>query len=116
MRLALPKGAKVRRGQDIDYHTAAVRYGGAWLSTGVGPHWSAGLPQESEMLGLAALVERDVVTPWGDVAAEYRGVRTSGVRWRFLGMFGATIEYETADTSAAAYFDRIIDSLCWTHS
>jgi hypothetical protein len=68
------------------------------------------------MQGLVSLVERDVVTPWGDVAAEYRGVRTNGARWRFVGMFSTTVSYDTADPSVAVYFDRIIDSLCWVHS
>jgi hypothetical protein len=116
MRFALPKGAKVRRGHDIDYVCASVHHRGGLLSWGAGPHWSAGLPVESEFRSVVAPAERDVKTPWDDVtAAEYRGTRADGTRWRFIGLFGQTIEYEAKTAAAAEYFDRILDSLCWTH-
>ena len=94
---------------------ATVQYRGSALSLAAGPQWSYGLPVESKLRAVVAPAERDVITPWDDVAAEYRGTRADGTHWRFIGQFGETVEYEAKSAAAAEYFDRIVDSLCWTH-
>jgi len=105
------------RGSGDHDQTVRVWYQGSLLEMGAGFHWTyTGLPREEEVAALVALEERDVITPWDIPFAEYRGRRADGTRWRFLGYFGQTIRYETKSGAAAAYFDRIIDSLCWTHS
>jgi hypothetical protein len=116
MRFTLPRRTKITRGSGDHDEVAAVQHQGAWLRTGWGFHWSSGLPLDSEFRGLVSLEERDVILPWGDVVAEYRGRRADGSQWRFLGSFGVTVQYDTKKEEAAAYFDRIIDSLCWRHS
>jgi hypothetical protein len=44
---------------------------------------------------------------------EYRGVRTDGSYFRWVGVWNETIGYDHASVASAALFDKIIDSLCW---
>jgi hypothetical protein len=62
---------------------------------------------------MVSVEERDIDTPWGDPAAEYRGLRQDGTHWRDIGIFSETITYDEADALAAQYFDTIMDSLCF---
>jgi hypothetical protein len=109
----LPAGADVERGRDIDYGIAILHYGDHSLIVGDGPHWSTGLPS---LEGVVELTERDVMAPWDVSVGEYRGVRADGSHWRYIGLFGATAEYDGADADAASYFDSVLDSLCWVTS
>jgi hypothetical protein len=113
MRFKRPDKAKVLRSQDIDYQMLVVRYRGDELRFGSGPHWSSGLPGESDLGGSQALEERDVLMPEGDSAGEYRATLADGARWRFVGVFGTTVSYTARSSESAAYFDGILDSLCW---
>jgi hypothetical protein len=112
MRFAYPKGTRLLTGSDIDYRTVSVRFAGATLTCGTGPHWTSGLPTPS-VLNEADLEEPDVWTPWGVPAAEYRGRLRDGTRWREILIVGESIRYDAADATAAAYFDAIIDSICF---
>ena len=46
---------------------------------------------------------------------EVKGVASSGLRWRYIGMIGASIQYEGADEVSAARADVLMETLCWAH-
>jgi hypothetical protein len=53
-------------------------------------------------------VPHDVV-----LGEEYRGVRTDGMYFRWAGVLNETAGYDSATKASAAFFDKIIDALCW---
>ena len=134
MAFLLPTGTRVRSGRDSDYQTRVVCTGRDCMQLGWGAMWRFGLPP-SLPSGLRSLAERDVSCglplslPSGlkslaqqDVSyrpeirlngVEYRGIRSDGTFWRWVGVFGETIKYDHASRNSAKFFDRIIDSLCW---
>ena len=112
MLFATPLGARLHNDADVDYRTVSIRYAGATLLFGTGIYWTYGLPSPRTLREMITVEERDVPTPWG-LADEYRGRRSDGTRWREVIMFGESIEYDRANTKAAAYFDQVIDSLCF---
>lgn len=114
MAFTLPKGAKVVRGRDIDYSIVGVEFKGSAVHLGWGPNWSWGLPSPAFFKGISKVDERDLEFHPDVPIAEYKGIRSNGKYFRRIGMFGETIEYEDASKEAAAFFDTIIDSLCWT--
>jgi hypothetical protein len=64
---------------------------------------------------MESIRERDVQTPWGDPAAEYRGRRRDGTQWRALLTIGESIQYDKAAPPVASRFDAVIDSLCFKY-
>src|SRR4030095_14194279 len=114
MAFTLPKGAKVRRGQDIDYSMAFVEYQGSVLRHGWGPTWSMGFPGPEFFREISKVDERDLQFHPEVPIPEYKGMRSNGKYFRWIGMLGETIEYQDASKDAAAFFDAIIDTLCWT--
>lgn len=113
MLFATPRGARLEEGADVDFRTVSIRYGGATLLFGTGPHWTYGLPNPDTLGAMITVRERDVQTPWGFPAAEYHGRRADGTQWRQLLILGESIGYDRANAKAAAYFDAVIDSLCF---
>ena len=47
---------------------------------------------------------------------DVKGVAQDGKRWRYVGMVGASLEYEGASASSARVFDTVLDQLCWNAS
>ncbi len=113
MRFLVPKGAKVKRGRDVDYWTIAVGFGSGknreWMEIGGGPTWSSGLPIVSDMTSLIEVSERDMVC--GIYGIDIRGRTRNGKRWRFAGTWGETVTYRDASEQAARFFDSIIDGM-----
>ena len=109
---SLPKGANVRRGHDIDYSINTVAFKQYGMRLGFGPTWSSGLPFPSELLNMRAMSERDLIFEDDIRGVEYRGERTDGTYFRFIGKLGETIEYDRIPKEAASYFDSILDTLC----
>jgi len=114
MAFSLPKGAKVQLGHDIDYSMASVEFKGGALRLGWGPSWSWGLPSPVFFKGISKVDERDLGFHPDVPIAEYKGTRSNGKYFRRIGMLGETIEYDDASKEAAAFFDTIMDTLCWT--
>jgi hypothetical protein len=83
------------------------------MEHGAGPHWSNGLPSAGVFKQLTMIEERDIKPPLDIPLSDYRGRRRDGSHFRFIGMFTETITYDEASATAAAYFDRILDTLCW---
>jgi hypothetical protein len=107
-----PKNANTRRGHDIDYGTVVIRYKKNALRFGVGFNWSWGLPYYTFFDNIAELHERDIELLPDAPTAEYRGRRSDGSYFRFIGKAGETIEYDHARKEQADYFDSIMDTLC----
>jgi hypothetical protein len=113
MAFMAPKGVNVRRGRDSDYSTQNIEYKKHWLRFGMGMNWSLGLPSLLYFANVAQMSERDVISNGGEViGAEYRGMRSNGEYFRAVYKIAETIQYDYASREAAAYFDRIIDSMC----
>jgi hypothetical protein len=113
MRFASPPRSRLEEQSDVDYRTVSIRYAGAALVFGTGLHWTYGLPSPKTLADMITVEERDVQTPWDSSAAEYRGRRADGTHWREVLIFGESIGYDRANAKAAAYFDQVIDSLCF---
>ena len=115
MVFALPQGVRVKHGTDDDFETAHIKYKHHWMRLGWGPLWSYGMPTlKSYFADIKTFEERDVQYVHGVDATEYRGRRADGTYWRWVGVLGETVEYNRVDKEAADFFDRIIDSLCWS--
>ena len=111
-----PKRAEIKRGFDVDYGTVFVRFKKNALRLGYGYAWSWGYPLDSFFKNVSELHERDIEYMPDWPTAEYRGRRSDGSYFRFIGMFMETIEYDHATKEQADYFDAIMDTLCWVRS
>lgn len=120
--LRVPTFPKARRykGEDIDFLTESWIYKGTELLHGWGPMWSGGLPSPDTLATLRSIEERDVRTPTAGrddpfvgFVAEVRGVQPDGRRYRFIGHLLETFHYENASPEVAAYFDRMLDAMCY---
>jgi hypothetical protein len=112
----LPKGAKVKDIECSDACTARIRSGKSSLGFGFGLNWSSGFspwllfPERIHQV----TSERELRRVGGAISLfEQRGILTNGRQFRFIGMPAVTISYHDASEKEAAYFDQILDSLCW---
>jgi hypothetical protein len=108
-----PNDASISRGFDVDYGSVLVRYKENTLKLGYGGTWSWGLPVGRFFENISELHERDIAYNPDLPVAEYRGRRSDGTYFHFIGMFTETIEYDHATREQADYFDAIMDKLCW---
>jgi len=114
MGFSIPPDAKVERNVYDDYTTISIQYKQYEMRLGWGPAYSWGLPTLASYYdGLVQLEERDIDHLPGTINTEYRGVRSNGTYWRWVGRIGESVSYDQVDKEAVAYYDRIIDSLCW---
>jgi hypothetical protein len=115
MGFSVPPGTRIERGSDVDYGIASLRFGKARLALGFGPTWSWGMPAGIFLKDVVELTERDIrfADDPDALVAEYRGTRSDGTRFRWIGKVAETIEYDHVTKDEADYFDRIIDTLCW---
>jgi hypothetical protein len=90
-----------------------VKRNGQTLHLVNGVEWHSGLPNEQLLKSSRQLAVRRWLH--GDsVVLDVTGQTAGGKRWRWIGapLFDA-IEYSGADLSAARYFDRLMESLCY---
>ena len=113
MGFKLPAGTAVSRTEDIDYSSVVVQAGNDSVRLAWGAFWSWGVPGPYFFSEISNLQERSLVLAPDVTVAEYKGTRTDGTRFRYIGMFGETISYDGVSRDSADYFDRIIDSICW---
>ncbi len=81
---------------------------------------SGGLPSPDTLATLRSIEERDVRTPTAGrddpfvgFIADLRGSQPDGRRFRFVGQMLETLYYEDASPDVAAYFDRMLDAMCY---
>jgi len=114
----VPSGASVRKGSDVDYWIKDIRFSPTErLRVGGGPNWSTGLPSP-ESLKLSVETSERELTADKEVEAtsifgvDVRGTYADGTKWRFIGNAFLTFTYERVSPEAAAFFDRILGTLC----
>jgi hypothetical protein len=115
VRLQIPDGLQMRAPGDSGIVRREVCRGPDCLS-----HSWGGMRDGAEWIALIALQgareihERDVRNPvsTADSGVEYRGTRNDGTHMRFVSLLSETVAYDRVSESSAAFFDRIIDTLC----
>ncbi|MEO5820569.1 MAG: carboxypeptidase-like regulatory domain-containing protein [Vicinamibacteraceae bacterium] len=120
--LGVPTPDDVRRTVHNADHAVSVewRRGGASLWHNSGSVMTSSLPPEIAISGLQDVRDRDVRLP-DDVGqdlrarliTDYRGRRPDGNRYRFVGRLGEFYEYDGVSPTAAHFFDRMLDALCY---
>ena len=106
----------VRKGRDVDYSSYALGFGRkknrAWLNGIFGPNSTSGqVPRE--WLSASAEVNQRTWKFANLDGVDAKGKLANGNYWRYFGMFGESIQYYNVPPEAAAYFDRVIDSVCF---
>jgi hypothetical protein len=123
MQFSAPASLRVRSGYDVDYGMNFVCAGRHCSSHGFGGLWSSGSPPRDFLANVAEMKQREVYDRWSGVirgieynGEEYRGRRTDGTYFRFVGVINETVQYDKLTREAAEILDRVIDSLCWRDS
>jgi hypothetical protein len=116
IKLQLPKGAIVKKGHDVDYSDYAIGFGPkknrVWLEGIYGPTATSGQVWAD---WLSASVEVNSKSwKFGRIAGvDAKGKLKDRNYWRYFGMFGESLKYYDVPEDAAAYFDSIIDNICF---
>jgi hypothetical protein len=115
LRFEVPKGAKLKRGKDIDYVDYNVGFGKGtervWMHGIHGSNASGG-KVSSELLDTNIISQR-IWKSEGIEMVDARGTLTNGHYWRFIGIFGEQVAYKNVPKDAADYFDRMLDTICY---
>jgi len=116
LRMVLPRDAKIKTSANTeDYSLLAVGRHTDWMIIGVGARWSNGLPEWKLFKEFVTFEERDITVDDPLVSiADYSGMLRDGSHFRFIGLLGQSIAYTDATVESAAYFDRILETLCWS--
>lgn len=107
--------AEINLSDDIDYASRAVFYDSGkkerldWIH---GPHATGGFPPDKWIVSSSEFAIRSCRFD-GSEGIDIRGRSIEGKYWRFFGIFGTVISYHDASTDASAFFDRILDSVCF---
>ena len=117
LKLHTPKGAIVKKGQDIDYSNYAVGFGAkksrVWLQGIVTLPVATSGKVPDNWLSASVEVKRKT---WK--FADFEGVDvkrklSNGNYWRYLGQLGESIKYYDVPAEAAAYFDGLLNNVCF---
>jgi hypothetical protein len=116
LRLPLPKGAIIKRGRDADYEDYYIGFGvkknRVWLSGIFGLTATVGKVSK-EWLSISSDITERVWKSGGGEGVDVKGKLANGNYWRYLGLYGESIKYYDVPVEAAAYFDGIIENLCY---
>ena len=120
LRVRRPDGVSLSsKSYDHEFYLTWQR-GTASVRLGYGPHMTEGLPLPAVVAELHDVDDRDLrlaVDPPDVLAdvrlADFRGVHRSGTRYRYVGMFGEYFEYGGLSAEDAAFFDRMLDAMCY---
>jgi hypothetical protein len=117
LRLPLPKGAIIKTGRDIDYEDYYIGFGvkknRVWLSGIYGPTATGGKVSNQWLTGSNDITQRIWKFSGGGEGIDVKGKLANGNYWRYLGQYGEAIKYYDVPAEAAAYFDKIIENLCY---
>jgi hypothetical protein len=116
LKLKVAKDAIVKTGRDVDYSNYALGFGKkpnrAWLQGIYGPNATSGQVPREWLRATSEASQRK----WKFAEIEgvdAKGKLPDGNYWRYFGMFGESFWYYEAPPDAAAYFDRVIDTVCF---
>jgi hypothetical protein len=117
LKLLVPKDAIINKDTlDVDYWWYSVGFGPeknrVWLRGIYGLHATSGQVPQKWLSSSTKIARRT----WKH--GKYRGVDAKGKLrngnyWRYFGQFNESIEYYDVSAEAAAYFDNIIDNVCF---
>lgn len=117
IKLHLPKGAILKKGQDVDYSNYAVGFGAkksrVWLHGIYGPVATSGKVPE-DWLSTSVEVTRRTWKFGDHEGGDTKGKLANGNYWRYLGLYGESIRYYDVPAEAAAYFDNILNNICFS--
>ena len=119
--LRVPKNAKTRRSGDIDFQCVAVRVPATtdWITACAGGNYTSGTPSH---LRKTSLRTEERLIRWPNMETDWdfqygprdvKGEAASGRRWRYIGIIGASIQYDVAGAASAARADALMETLCW---
>lgn len=118
------KGVRTKGGHDDDYWYQYVRYStNEYLELGGGPTWGSGFPWAKALNESVEIRDRDLLLPRvlepkfrGLIidGVDVRGTYANGKRWRLVGDSFQTIKYDNASVEAAAFFDSVIEGVCYS--
>ncbi len=115
LRVTLPRQGKFKSAADADNRIVAMGFHVDWMMHGTGATWSYGMPELKVWKQLVIVEERDITVDDPQVTiADYSGMLQDGSHYRFIGLLGESISYGDATVDSAEYFDRLLESLCWT--
>jgi hypothetical protein len=114
LRIALAREAKIKSEANIDNPILAVKYRVDWMIHGSGAQWTYGVPEWKLWKEFVTVEERDILVDDPAVTiADYSGLLRNGSHVRYIGVMGQSIAYTDAAADAAAYFDNLLETLCW---
>jgi hypothetical protein len=116
MKVSIPDGTKIERNSDIDSDSISIIYlspkGYESMLIGTGPLWGGGVPPIHFFISHKEIQERELLA--GERSAiDFRVIDMDGRGWREIGFFTESISYSNVSGQAAAFFDSIIDTMCW---
>lgn len=116
LRLPLPKCAYVKKAQDVDYEEYNIGFGPktnrVWLEGIYGPSATVGeIPEGWEKSSVE--ITRRLWVYGEQHGVDARGKLPNGNYWRYFGTVGESIENYDVSAEAAAYFDSMIDKVCF---
>ena len=114
--LTLPKKVKFKHVQDNHYFQYFIGFGKKkdriWFSGIFGPFGSSGqIPKE--WLSASTEVSQRIWTFQDLEGVDVKGKLENGNYWRYFAIVGEEIKYYNVSSEAAAYFDSIIDTVCY---
>jgi hypothetical protein len=115
-RFSLPKNAVVKKSRDVDYSAFNISFGAkrnlAWLLVIFGPNATSGNISKDWVSSSVEVKRRN--WKYGEAnGVDAKGKLANGNYWRYFGMVGESISYHDVSPEAAAYFDSVIDSVCY---
>jgi hypothetical protein len=122
LRIPTPAGVHVAGAGHDDYVSETWSRHGAGLEHAQGPTLTEGLPIDAVLSDLTDVDDRDVRLvldaddPIGLPISDVRGRFASGRRYRYVGIFGERFQYSGLTDADAAFFDRMLDAMCYADS
>lgn len=117
------RGAKIKKSIDTDYTIYGIQFSSTTeeLVIASGLHWCSGdcLPFKSQIEASIEVSTKDLVNfnqpenRYEHVGIDSRGKLKDGSHWRKISGFIETIYYENVSLAASAFFDSIMDSICF---
>ena len=116
--IATPAGVQVAHAGHEDYVSETWSRQGSELRHAHGPTWTEGLPPDVLLSQLTHVDDRDVRLVDADnqdglPISDVRGRFADGRRYRYVGIFGESFEYSGLTAADAAFFDRMLDAMCY---
>jgi hypothetical protein len=122
LHIPTPAGLHVAGAGHDDYVSETWSRHGAELRHAQGPTLTEGLPLDAVLSDLTDIDDRDVRLVLdaddrnGFPISDVRGRFANGRRYRYVGMFGELFEYSGLTQADAAFFDRMLDAMCYAAS